>query len=123
MTTDATSESCDLLIEAGFVVPVEPHGIVLRDHAVAVAGNRILALLPIAEARARFQPTLVVPRPHGVLIPGLVNAHAHNPMTLLRGAGQDLSGTAKGLFAVRRDAFAKMAALELANLFVNASAG
>src|SRR5581483_3537111 len=34
-------------------------------------------------------------------------------MTLLRGAGQDLSGTAKGLFTVRRDAFAKMHALEL----------
>jgi|SRR4051812_27823148 hypothetical protein len=32
---------------------------------------------------------------------------------LLRGAGQELSGTAKGLFTVRRDAFAKTHALDL----------
>ena len=32
---------------------------------------------------------------------------------LLRGAGQELSGTAKGLYAIRRDAFAKTHALDL----------
>jgi hypothetical protein len=34
-------------------------------------------------------------------------------MMLMRGAGQELSGTAKGLYAVRRDAFAKTHVLEL----------
>ena len=52
--TDLLPQPCDLLIEAGWVVPVEPHGAVLADHAVAVADGRILALLPAAEARARF---------------------------------------------------------------------
>ena len=32
-------EACDLLVEAGYVVPVEPHGVVLEDHAVAVRGG------------------------------------------------------------------------------------
>ena len=36
MTEPHLPESCDLLIEAGFVVPVEPHGVVLEDHAVAI---------------------------------------------------------------------------------------
>jgi 5-methylthioadenosine/S-adenosylhomocysteine deaminase len=85
-----TPEPCDLLIEAGFVVPVEPHGVVLSDHAVAVSGERIVALLPRAEARARFAPRQIVSRPDSVLIPGLVNAHTHNPMTLLRGVADDL---------------------------------
>ena len=81
---------CDLLIEAGHVVPVEPAGVVLADHAVAVRDGVILAVLPIAEARAHYQPVEVVSRPDGVLIPGLVNAHTHNPMTLMRGVADDL---------------------------------
>ena len=86
----ADRETCDLLIEAGFVVPVEPHGVVLQDHAVAVSGGAIVAILPRAEARARFSATETVSRPDAVLIPGLVNAHTHNPMTLLRGIADDL---------------------------------
>ena len=50
--TDAARERCDVLIEAGWVVPVVPHGVVLEDHAVAVSGGRILAVLPSAQARA-----------------------------------------------------------------------
>lgn len=90
MTNEVRPESCDLLIEAGFVVPVVPHGVVLEDHAVAVSGGVITAILPIAEARVRFRPATVVSRPDAVLMPGLVNAHTHNPMTLLRGVADDL---------------------------------
>jgi 5-methylthioadenosine/S-adenosylhomocysteine deaminase len=82
--------SCDLLIEAGWVVPVEPHGLVLADHAVVVDRGRILALLPSSEARRRFLPRQIVSRPGSVLVPGLVNAHTHNPMTLMRGVADDL---------------------------------
>jgi len=89
MTPDGP-EACDLLIEAGFVVPVEPHGVVLEHHAVAVRDGVIIAVLPIAEARARFSAAETVSRPDGALIPGLVNAHVHNPMTLLRGVADDL---------------------------------
>ena len=81
---------CDLLIEAGWVVPVQPHGIVLEDHAVAVRNGVIVAMLPIAEARQQFRAGETVQRPDAVLIPGLVNAHTHNPMTLLRGVADDL---------------------------------
>jgi len=91
MTVHQTAApSCDLLIEAGYVVPVEPHAVVLEDHAVAVRGGEIVAVLPRAEARARFQAREVVSRPQAALIPGLVNAHTHNPMTLLRGVADDL---------------------------------
>ncbi len=83
-------ETCDLLIETGFVVPVIPHGVVLENHAVAVTAGAIVAVLPITEARTRFAAAEVVSRPDGVLIPGLVNAHVHNPMTLLRGIADDL---------------------------------
>ena len=45
--SDRIPEACDLLIEAGFVVPVVPHGVVLEHHAVAVTGGRIVAILPV----------------------------------------------------------------------------
>ena len=88
--SDRIPEACDLLIEAGFVVPVVPHGVVLEHHAVAVTGGRIVAVLPVPEARSRFAPGETVSRPDAALIPGLVNAHTHNPMTLLRGVADDL---------------------------------
>lgn len=83
-------EPCDLLIEAGWIVPVVPKGAVLTDHAVAVTNGRIVAVLPRPEARARFLPKEGVSRPEAALIPGLINIHTHNPMTLLRGLADDL---------------------------------
>lgn len=88
--TDLAPQACDLIIEAGWVVPVVPHGVVLADHAVVVSGGAIVAVLPTAEARARYQARQVVSRSDAALVPGLVNAHTHNPMTLLRGVADDL---------------------------------
>ncbi len=82
--------SCDLLIEAGHVVPVVPGGVVLKDHALAIDKGVILELLPAASARAKYAPAETVSRPGSVLIPGFVNAHTHNPMTLMRGVADDL---------------------------------
>jgi 5-methylthioadenosine/S-adenosylhomocysteine deaminase len=80
----------DLLIEARWVVPVEPHGVVLERHAVAVDKDAIVAVLPIADARSAYAPRERVELREHVLIPGLVNSHTHNPMTLLRGLADDL---------------------------------
>ncbi|MFI4970760.1 MAG: TRZ/ATZ family hydrolase [Lysobacterales bacterium] len=80
----------DLLIEPRWLVPVEPHGIVLEHHAVAIDGERIVAVLPVAEARACYAPREHAELPEHALIPGLVNAHTHNPMTLMRGLADDL---------------------------------
>jgi len=83
-------QSIDLLIEPRWLVPVEPHGVVLERHAVAVDGDRIVAVLPAAEARARYAAREHVSLGEHALIPGLVNAHTHNPMTLMRGLADDL---------------------------------
>lgn len=90
MTETQARQPCDLLIEAGYVVPVEPHAVVLENHAVAVKDGAIVAILPTNEARNRFEAKETVSRPEAALIPGLVNAHAHNPMALLRGVADDL---------------------------------
>jgi len=83
-------QTIDLVIEARWVVPVEPHNVVLEHHAVAVNADRIVAILPIGEARQAFAPRERVELGEHVLIPGLINTHTHNPMTLLRGLADDL---------------------------------
>jgi 5-methylthioadenosine/S-adenosylhomocysteine deaminase len=85
-----TTQPCDLIIEAGWVVPIEPHGVVLEDHAVAIKDGGILTVMPRAEIAAQYVAQETVSRPQAVLLPGLVNAHVHNPMTLLRGVADDL---------------------------------
>jgi len=83
-------QTIDLLIEARWVVPVAPHGVVLTDHAVAVDAGRIVAILPQDQARRAYTARERVSLGEHALIPGLVNAHTHNPMTLLRGLADDL---------------------------------
>src|SRR6267378_4322828 len=73
-----------------WVVPVEPAGKVLEDHAVAIRDGRIEAIVPASEARARFREHEPVDLAGQVLIPGLVNAHTHAAMTLMRGLADDL---------------------------------
>jgi 5-methylthioadenosine/S-adenosylhomocysteine deaminase len=90
MTADTQSQSVDLLITARWIVPVEPDRVVLENHAVAIHGGAIVDLLPAAGAAAHYAPRERVDLPEHVLIPGLVNAHTHNPMTLLRGLADDL---------------------------------
>jgi 5-methylthioadenosine/S-adenosylhomocysteine deaminase len=80
----------NLLINARWVVPVEPAGAVLERHAVAVRGGRIEALLPAAEAASRFPGYARIDLPGHALLPGLVNAHTHAAMSLMRGLADDL---------------------------------
>jgi 5-methylthioadenosine/S-adenosylhomocysteine deaminase len=83
-------ETVDTLINAGWVVPVEPDCSALADHSVAIRDGRIEAVLPTAETAGRYQAMEVIDRPGHVVLPGFVNAHTHAAMTLLRGLADDL---------------------------------
>ncbi len=76
---EQVAEQLDLLIEARWIIPVEPANTTLEHHAVAIRGERIVAVLPISEARMRFSATQTISLPEHVLIPGLINAHTHTP--------------------------------------------
>ena len=82
-------DELDLLILPRWIVPVVPSGMVLEHHALAVHQGRIIALLPAAqttELNVRERREL----PDHLLIPGLINAHGHAAMSLLRGLADDL---------------------------------
>jgi 5-methylthioadenosine/S-adenosylhomocysteine deaminase len=82
-------QACDLLISAPYVLPVAPDNVVLRDHALAIDAGRIVEIGPSADLATRYEPKQHKDMPHCVLLPGLVNAHGHAAMSLLRGAGED----------------------------------
>jgi 5-methylthioadenosine/S-adenosylhomocysteine deaminase len=58
--------------------------------AVAVLGDSIVAVGPEAEIKNEFSGKETVDCNGKILMPGLVDAHTHVPMTLLRGIADDL---------------------------------
>lgn len=82
--------SVDLVIEPHWIIPVEPQGAVLRDHCVVISEGCIVDVCSVDQAREQYNAVDWVKRPDHVLIPGLVNAHTHAAMTLLRGYADDL---------------------------------
>jgi 5-methylthioadenosine/S-adenosylhomocysteine deaminase len=75
-------------LAAPVVLPCDERCTVVRDAVVDVDdAGRIEHIGPSAEAPAAPGPVLTLT---GILMPGLVNAHAHTAMTALRGLGGDL---------------------------------
>ena len=79
----------DTLIDAGWVIPVEPRA-VLRRHSLAIRDGIIEAILPTGKAHAQFHADRVIQLENHALIPGLINLHTHAAMTLMRGLADDL---------------------------------
>ncbi|HEY6040539.1 MAG TPA: amidohydrolase, partial [Anaerolineae bacterium] len=67
-----------------------PNGDLFPNGAVALAGNLIVAVGPAADLAKQFPAAETIDCRGRALLPGLVNAHTHVPMTLLRGMADDL---------------------------------
>lgn len=80
----------DTLIHARWIIPVEPAGTVLEQHALAVNDGRIINILDSTKADEHYSATSVVHLDGHALLPGLINTHGHASMTLMRGLADDL---------------------------------
>jgi len=78
----------DLRIDARWVIPVEPD-VSLAHHSLIVDRGRIVAVTPTAEVDSNFQAREQVTLSTHAVLPGLINAHTHAAMTLLRGIADD----------------------------------
>ncbi len=85
----APRQPLDLLLLPTWLVPVEPAGVVLRDHGLGVRDGRIVLIASRAEC-LRQGATEIRELPGCLLTPGLINAHSHAAMTLFRGLADDL---------------------------------
>jgi len=57
---------------------------------VVINDGRVTDLLPLADAREKYQPSAFITKPDHILIPGFVNAHTHAAMSLMRGMADDM---------------------------------
>lgn len=84
------AEQVDLLLTGGIVVTMNKKYEVFPAGAIAIRGDSIVAVGPAGELDRRYEAAEIIDCDGKVIIPGLVNAHTHVPMTLLRGLNDDL---------------------------------
>ncbi|MFF7980818.1 amidohydrolase [Streptomyces sp. NPDC007901] len=83
--------SIDLLVRGGDVLTVDEGSTVVRDGAVAVHEGRIVAVGAAGELAERYPARETIDAEGCLVLPGLVNAHTHLAMTLLRGRADDVT--------------------------------
>jgi 5-methylthioadenosine/S-adenosylhomocysteine deaminase len=84
------TQPADILLTNAHVLTMDDGMKQYRPGAVAVKGDSILAVGLEAEIKAQYSAAQTVDCGGKILMPGLVNAHTHIPMTLLRGLADDL---------------------------------
>ncbi|HOV47903.1 MAG TPA: amidohydrolase family protein [Anaerolineae bacterium] len=80
----------DQILTADIVVTMDAQYHVYTPGAVAVRGDSIVAVGAPEDVLAQYAAPAVEALGNAVIMPGLVNAHGHAPMTLLRGLADDL---------------------------------
>jgi 5-methylthioadenosine/S-adenosylhomocysteine deaminase len=77
----------DLLITGGVVVTLDPDRRVIEDGAVAITGDRIVAVGPSAEIAPRFPRHERIDATRKAVLPGLIDCHAHAGHGLVKTLG------------------------------------
>lgn len=82
--------NCDILLVNANVLAMDNDFHQFDPGAVAVTGDSIMAVGEDTAIRKAYNTSMVIDCLGKTLMPGLVNAHTHVPMTLLRGLADDL---------------------------------
>jgi 5-methylthioadenosine/S-adenosylhomocysteine deaminase len=81
----------DLLIVGGTVVTMDAAHRLIDDGAVAIRGDSILAVGARSELSAQYAVQKTLDARGALILPGLINGHAHAAMSLFRGLADDLA--------------------------------
>ncbi|MFZ0619425.1 MAG: amidohydrolase [Candidatus Acidiferrales bacterium] len=84
-------EKADLIVSNGTVVTMDAQHRILNQGAVAIRGDSIVAVGATDEILAQFDAPKIIDARGAIVMPGLINAHAHAAMSLFRGLADDLS--------------------------------
>ncbi|MCB0210894.1 MAG: amidohydrolase family protein [Anaerolineae bacterium] len=85
-----SKQSVDILLTNGWLVTMDSQMNIYPSGAIAIKDDRIEAVGPSAEIEDAYTATTVINCQNCIISPGLINAHTHAPMTLLRGLADDL---------------------------------
>ena len=89
-TDTSPTKSSYVILGNALVIP-GPFMPTIRDGAVVIEGNRILAVGDTTTLRARFSQLPFVDAANKVIMPGLFNSHTHVAMGFFRGLGHSRS--------------------------------
>lgn len=89
--TVSAQDKVDTVVTGGTVVTMDGQRRVIQDGAVAIRGDSIIAVGPRAEIESKFASTQIIDAHGALVLPGLINGHAHAAMSLFRGLADDLS--------------------------------
>ena len=84
------TKTADFLLMNAIVLSMDENLTQFDPGAVAISGDSILAVGPEGEMKKSYHAQETIDCEGKVVMPGLINAHTHVPMTLLRGLADDL---------------------------------
>ena len=87
----AAKEKVDVLVTGGTVVTMDAQRRLIAEGAVAVRGESIVAVGSRAEMESKYEALKIIDASGALVMPGLINGHAHAAMSLFRGVADDLS--------------------------------
>lgn len=83
-------QTTDILLTNAHILTMNEQMHQFNPGAIAISGDSIVAIGPEAEIKKEYAGRETVDCRGNLLMPGLINAHTHVPMTLLRGLADDL---------------------------------
>jgi len=83
-------ESVDTILHARWILPVTESDPLLLQHCIIIDDGRIKDILPSTQAAESYKAAIEKTYDNHLLMPGLINAHTHSPMSLFRGIANDL---------------------------------
>lgn len=83
-------QKAEIILSGGTVVTMDDFYTVIPDGAVAIADGKIVGVGTREEILQNYDALDIVDCDGQYIMPGLINAHTHVPMTLLRGMADDL---------------------------------
>ena len=83
------AETADWVIRARYVVTMDSQHRIVEDGAVAIAGQRIVAVGPSTEIGRKYQAQQTLDRRESLVMPGFIDTHTHAAMSLFRAIADD----------------------------------
>lgn len=84
-----TRDRVDVLITGGTVITMDSARRVLEDGAVAIAGDRIVAIGRTADLAAKYTARETINADKKIVMPGLIDGHGHAGHGLVKSMGMD----------------------------------
>jgi len=83
-------KTVDTILHARWILPVTESDPILHDHCIVIDDGRITEILPSTTVSLQYSADIEKTYRQHLLMPGLINAHTHSPMSLFRGIANDL---------------------------------